>query len=233
MSGDLLRVRLQLRSDERLARFVAACESFGTAELDNAIYAGEDRWFEYLTVATTAADRDPDAALAALEGVDLLDSRAVGADPIVHHAVLFVEEGPEFVLPAITRCRALPHRILLEGERLRVIATVRDWAHLKEFADSLERSYGGFELLGTEQIDDVGFPLGGDKLKHTVRGKLSAEQLVALEVAYRMGYFQVPQEATGTDVAERLETSQSAVSERLRNAQQQLLAVLFGPGARS
>lgn len=229
MSGDLLRVRLQLRPDERLARFVDACDVFETIELDNAVYAGDGQWFEYLTLVASAADVSPESTLAELPSLEILDSRSVGTDPDAYHAVLFVDEGDEFILPTITRDRAVPHRILLDGDRLRAVVTLRGWSHLKEFADTLESAYDGFELLGTTQVDTVGFPLGGDTLKHTVRGKLTAEQLLALEVAYRMGYFQVPQEATGTDVAERLETSQSAVSERLRRAQQHLFEVLFGP----
>lgn len=228
MSDDLLRVRLQLQSDERLAKFVDAREAFETIELDNAIYAGDGQWFEYLTLVAPTGDGSPESTLNALPAIEVLDSHTVGTDPPVYHTVLFVDEAAEFILSTITHDRAVPHRILLEGERLRAVVTVRDWNHLKEFADTLERIYDSFELLGTTQVGTVGFPLGGDKLKHTVRGKLTAEQLGALEVAYRMGYFRVPQEATGTDVADRLETSQSAVSERLRRAQQELFAVLFG-----
>lgn len=228
MSGDLLRVRLQLRPDERLAGFVAAREAVETIELDNAIYAENGHWFEYLTL-VPAADASPESALAAIPAVEVLGDHTVGTDPPVVHAVVFVDEVTEFVLPKITRDRAVPHRIVLENDRLRAVVTLRDWTHLKEFADTLENAYEGFELLGTTQVDTVGFPLGGDKLKHTMRGKLTADQLLALEVAYRMGYFRVPQEATGTEVAERLETSQSAVSERLRRAEQRLLELLFGP----
>ncbi|WP_265109989.1 helix-turn-helix domain-containing protein [Halosolutus halophilus] len=226
MPGDFLRVRFQLRADDRLARFVGAGDRFGTIELDNAIYAGAGQWFEYLTF--VGGETDPEMTLDTRSAIEVLDCWTVGGDPPVYHAVLFVDEVPEFVLSEITRCRALPHRILLEDDRLRVVATVRDWNHLKEFANDLERTYAGFELLGTEQIDDIGFPLGGNDLKHTVHGKLTPDQLLVLEVAYRMGYFRVPQEATGKEIAEQLETSQSAISERLRNAQQRLLSVLFG-----
>lgn len=229
MSGDLLRVRLQLQPDERLARFVDASEAFDTIELDNAIYAGDGRWFEYLTLVTSTGNASPNSTLASIPAVEVLDSYTAGTDPYVYHAVLFVDECDEFILPTITHDQAVPHRILLEGARLRAVVTLRDWNHLKEFGDTLENAYDDFELLGTTQVDSIGFPLGGDKLKHTMQGKLTADQLLALEVAYRMGYFRVPQEATGAEVADRLETSQSAVSERLRRAQQRLFEVLFGP----
>lgn len=229
MTGDLLRVRLQLRPDERLARFVDASEAFETIELDNAIYAGDGQWFEYLTFVAQTDDASPESTLASLPTVEVLDSRRVGTDPSVYHAVLLVEEGNEFILPTITHDQAVPHRILLDRNRLRAVVTLRDWNHLKKFGDTLENAYDDFELLGTTQVETLGFPLGGDKLKHTMRGKLTDEQLLALEVAYRMGYFRVPQDATGAEVADRLETSQSAVSERLRRAQQRLFDVLFGP----
>lgn len=226
MSEGFLRVRLQLRAEDRFGRFISANPESETVELDNAIYAGSGQWFEYVTVA--GAPTDPEPGLEADGGIEVLDCWALGTDPQVYQTVLFVEEAPEFILPEITRYRALPHRILLEDDWLRVVVTVRNWSHLKEFADGIEDTYAEFELLGTEQIDDVGFPLGGDHLKHTVYGKLTPEQLLVLEIAYRMGYFKVPQEATGKEIAERLETSQSTISERLRYAQQQLLSVLFG-----
>ncbi|MFW5905920.1 MAG: helix-turn-helix domain-containing protein [archaeon] len=53
---------------------------------------------------------------------------------------------------------------------------------------------------------------------------LTTPQHEALLVAYREGYFEVPREATLADLADDLETTTSALSERLRRGQRQLLA---------
>lgn len=52
---------------------------------------------------------------------------------------------------------------------------------------------------------------------------LSAPQHEALRAAHEMGYFEVPREATLSDLAEELGTTTSALSERLRRAQRQLV----------
>lgn len=228
MSESLLRVRIQLQLDERIARFIPIAASFATIELDNAIYSGDDRWFEYLTLEPVDRDISPEGKLAGASGIEVLDVQTIGNAPPVYHAVIFVDEVDTFLLFVIARNRAVPHRIVLEGTQLRAVVTLRDWNHLKEFADILEDTYDGFELLGTQQVETAGFPLGGEQLKHTVHGKLTTSQLQALEVAHRKGYFQVPQQATSREVADKLGISQSAVSERLRHAQQRFFDILFG-----
>lgn len=228
MSESLLRVRIQLRLDERIARFIPVATSFATIELDNAIYAGDDRWFEYLTLEPVDRGVSPEAELGEVPEMEVLDIRTVGNAPPIYHAIIFVDEVETFLLFVIARNRGIPHRVVLDGFQLRAVVTLRDWNHLKEFADVLEDTYDGFELLGTQQVETAGYPLGGEQLKHTVRGKLTTSQLRALEVAHRMGYFQVPQQATSREVADRLGISQSAASERLRHSQQRFFDILFG-----
>lgn len=232
MSENLLRVRLQLRLDERLARFIRIATSFVTIELDNAIYAGDDKWFEYLTLEPADETVSPEAELGGVSGIDVLDVRTIGNAPPIYYTLLFVDEVETFLLFLIASNQAIPHRIVIDDSQLRAVVTLRDWNHLKEFADLLEETYDGFELLGTQQVETAGFPLGGEQLKHTVRGKLTNSQLMALEVAHQMGYFQVPQESTGREVADRLGISQSVASERLRHAQQRLFDILFGQTGR-
>jgi predicted DNA binding protein len=65
-------------------------------------------------------------------------------------------------------------------------------------------------------------------LKHAVRGEISESQLELLAEAYRNGYFDVPQAVTAKELASLLGTSQSTLSEALRNAQYTLFEILFG-----
>jgi predicted DNA binding protein len=54
-------------------------------------------------------------------------------------------------------------------------------------------------------------------------GILTDEQLEALVVAYEMGYFTVPREATQSDVAAELGISPASLSERLKRGQERLI----------
>lgn len=59
--------------------------------------------------------------------------------------------------------------------------------------------------------------------------KLSDDQLAILETAYNMGYFDVPREASATDIATELNIAQSTMSERLRVVEQNLFELIYGP----
>jgi len=52
---------------------------------------------------------------------------------------------------------------------------------------------------------------------------LTEQQFEALFTAYEMGYFDVPKEATQAEVADRLDISPPALSERLKRGQQRLV----------
>lgn len=109
------------------------------------------------------------------------------------------------------------------------MASVRDWNHLKEVAGAIEDEHGSLELVGTTQTESIGYPLGGNKIRQSISGKLSDEQLEVLETAYQMGYFKVPQEVTAEEIAGELDISRSTLSERLRRVEHNFCALLFGP----
>nr|WP_284145043.1 helix-turn-helix domain-containing protein [Natrinema halophilum] len=223
----ILRIEFQMRASGELKRLEAEITDLSRIELDNAIYAGNDSWLEFLTM-TTESDVDLGSELSALSAVEVLDSSRLTRTSRVWYVLLLVDEPKRFILETIVTNGAVPHRIYVEQGRLKAIASVRDWDHLKGFADEIEAAYGSFELVGTTQVDTLTYPLGSDRLKYTVRGKLTEDQLNALETSFRMGYYAVPQTATSEDVAKRLDISQSTLSTKLRKAQYNLLAVLFG-----
>jgi len=133
------------------------------------------------------------------------------------------------VLSLLTENKAIPHTIVGTDSHLDVVASVRDWTHLKEVAATIEDNHGSLELVGTTQTESIGFPLGSNKVKQSISGKLSDNQLEVLETAYRLGYFKVPQEVTAEEIAEELDISRSTLSERLRRVEHSFCALLFGP----
>lgn len=216
-----------MRASGELKRLVEGIADLTRVELDNAIHSGKNSWLEFLTM-TTATDVDLESELAALSGVEVLGATTMTEKSSVWYVLLSVDESEQFILETIATNGAVPHQLHVEQGSLKAVVSVRDWDHLKGFADEIESAYGSFELVGTTQVDSLPYPLGADRLKYTVRGKLTEDQLSALETSFRMGYYAVPQTATSEDVADRLDISQSTLSTKLRKAQYGLLEILFG-----
>lgn len=197
-------------------------------EIDNALPVADGLVFLSLTV-RFEAEMSEAALSSQLPDVRILDTSEAEAGPHAYYLSVLTEQSDASVLSLLTQKQAIPHRIVGQHSHLKVIASVRDWTHLKEVAGAIEDEHGSLELVGTTQTESVGFPLGGNKLKHSLSGKLSDEQLDILETAYRMGYFKVPQEVTAERVSEELNISRSTLSERLRRVEDNFCALLFGP----
>ena len=112
-----------------------------------------------------------------------------------------------------------------------MVITAQNWDLFRSLADEIQESLGQFELTSVSQIEDPGEPLDGGRLSEVLITKLADEQLAVLETAYSMGYFDVPRRASAQDVADELGIAQSTLSERLRTAERNLLALVYGPQA--
>lgn len=221
-----LRTKFRIPPTGLLSIFDNETAGHGRVELDNALFAGNGEWFEYLTA--TAESQVSEATLASRDIISRVDSELIEPEAPTRSFLVLVEEPTPFIVTTLTESQAVPHRVFLEHGAVTVIASVQDWTHLKDLAKIIEEEYTRFELLGTTQVQGIGYPLGSEQLQFTIRGKLSAEQLDALRVAYEMGFFEIPQEVNGKEVADRLDISQSAVSEKLRRAHKNLCEFLFG-----
>lgn len=147
----------------------------------------------------------------------------------VHRLVVVANESYPFILGLVLREEALPNRIVLQRNEFDVIATVRHWEQFQSLADEIQEALGKFELQIVRQSENIGEPLGGGQLTEMMVTKLSDDQLAILETAYNMGYFDVPREASATDIATELNIAQSTMSERLRVVEQNLFELIYGP----
>lgn len=222
----MLRIEFQLELIGVLSDLDKAIEPAETIEFDNALPVDESRWLMFATVAHPT-DTNIDNRLESISGLQPIRTWQFDSQPALHRVLAYVKR-PSSILTTITRSEAVPHRIILEGHQMRGTATVRDWNHLKEVAEKIETSYGSFELLGTTEVATIGHPLGTDKIKYNLYGKLTEDQIEILKTAYQMGYFKVPQEVTGEEVAKELNISRSTLSERLRRTEDRLCEILFG-----
>lgn len=209
----------------------AQLEDVRSIELDNAFYIEDGRWIESLTISSTA-DFDPHDAIAEIWGVEMFYTHEIPTGPsdiTVRRLTIIANESYPFILGLVLRREAIPNRIVLQGSEFKVVVTVRDWEGFRSLADDLEESLGSFELQSVNQIERPGEPLDGGRITEVLGTKLSHEQLAVLETAYEEGHFDVPRTASTGDIAEKLNVSQSTASERLRVAERNLFALLYGP----
>lgn len=223
----MLRVKFQIQPVGSLAALTAAFDGASRVELDNAIFIAEDRWMEYFTITDIASEAVVVETLSELENCRVPDPNWIMRRGKVYHLLLLVEENTPFIITTVAKIHAVPHRLFVTNNRLTAVVSVQDWDHLKELAEYVEARYDAFELLGTSQSEAIGVPLGSQHLRQVVSGKLTKRQLVILETAYQLGYFKVPRQTNGQDVADELDISDGALSEQLRDAENELLNLLF------
>ncbi len=221
----MLRVEFQFPVNGIAATTFECCEAATSIEFDSVLPLAGDRSLVFLTV-STAEETEFGA-----DGYDI-DILHTQPAPVGTHSYYVVVACPIDAIPLVatlTAQVAVPHRITATPTNTTATISVRDWDHLKEVADAVEREYGSLELLGTTQIDQLRPPLAGEQIRHAIAGRLSTTQLELLETAYEMGHFNVPQDVTVAELANTLGVSPSTLSERLRRAERTLCEVVFGP----
>ncbi|ELY56380.1 helix-turn-helix domain-containing protein [Natronococcus jeotgali] len=200
-------------------------------ELDNAFYVEDGTWIESLTVASDA-DFDPETILAEIPGTSLFYASTVptaSENLDLRRLTILATESYPFVLSLILRQEAIPNRIVLQNGSFEIVATTRDWDRFRSMADAVQETLGEFDLLAVSRNEEPGEPLDSGRLTEVLVSKLTEEQLAVLETAYDHGYFDIPREASATDLAEELGVAQSTASERLRTAERTLLELIYGP----
>ncbi|AFK19560.2 helix-turn-helix domain-containing protein [Haloferax mediterranei ATCC 33500] len=209
----------------------ARIDDVRSIELDNAFYVEDGTWIESLTV-SSGTDFDPATLIEDISGVSLFYTQEIPTGPTnltIRRLTILANESYPFILGLVLRNEAIPNRILLQRDTFQVVITVRNWDRFRDLADNIQETLGAFELLSVNQIDEPGEPLDSGRLTEVLVTKLPEEQLAILETAYNRGYFEVPREASATDIAEEFDIAQSTMSERLRTAERNLLEIIYGP----
>jgi predicted DNA binding protein len=223
----MLRIEFQIRLAGISSRIVDIDDQVGSVEIDNALPVAGDSVFLFLT-AQFDSDISKTELAEKLSDIQIIDMSKAEVNQHTYYLGVVAPLSDASVLSILTENQAIPHRIVGRNAHLDVVASVRDWNHLKEVAGTIEDEHGSLELVGTTQTETLGFPLGGNKIKQSMSGKLSDKQLEVLETAYKMGYFKVPQEVTAEEIASELDISRSTLSERLRRVEHNFCELLFG-----
>nr|WP_232686288.1 helix-turn-helix domain-containing protein [Halobacterium zhouii] len=199
--------------------------------MDNAFYVEDGKWIESLTVSTTEPF-DAEEVVFGISGTTYFYGQTVPTGSSDRYAVrmmVLTNESYPFILGLILRAEAIPNRIVLTQGVFEIVLTTRTWDGFRDLADEIEASLGRFDLASVNKIASPGEPLDSGRLTEVLVTKLPDAQLQTLEIAYTMGYFEVPREVSATDVADELGVAQSTMSERLRTAEQNLLEIVYGP----
>jgi len=151
-----------------------------------------------------------------------------GSDRTTYRMTIIANEPYPFLLGVILREEAIPNRLVLRPDRFEGVVTMPDWPAFRSMADKIEERFGQFELQSVSQVETTGAPLGSGQLARVLTTELSDEQLQILEIAYSMGYFDVPRTVSASDIAAELDIAQSTLSERLRAAEKRLFELVFG-----
>jgi len=223
----MLRVRLQVRLSGIQSQLLETGEAVERVEIDNGFPVADDKQFLFLTV-RSSSELSEEQLAADLVDIEIAHVAQAAVNEHTYHLAVTVDRSGRSVLSLLTENQAVPHQIIGQNAHISVVASVRDWQHLKRVAGAIEAAHGSLELIGTTQTEQMGYPLGSDKLRQTISGKLSDQQLSVLEMAYEMGFFTVPQEVTAAEIADELEISRSTLSERLHRVQHDLCELLFG-----
>ncbi|WP_319004352.1 helix-turn-helix domain-containing protein [Natrinema amylolyticum] len=214
-----------------MAKLQRALDDVRSIELDNAFYVEDGTWLESLTV-TSNAGFDPETVLEGISGASLFYSSEIPTasdDLEIRRLTLLANESYPFILSLVLRQEAIPNRIVLQNGVFEVVTTARDWDQFRSMADEIQETLGEFELLSVTQDEEPGEPLDSGRLTEVIVSKLTDDQLAVLETAYTRGYFDVPRDASETDLADELDVTQSTVNERLRTAERTLLELIYGP----
>jgi predicted DNA binding protein len=201
---------------------VAADElPLGRSLLDAPVRAA--RFLEFVPLAKPYVWLETDAPAA-------VDARLSG-DPTVETARAVAEAGrrrlyrierragTDAMLVALARC-GLTLREVAVGERWEFRALAPGRAAIRRFREACATADVD---VSVRALREPGPPDGPE-----TNGALTTAQREALELAYELGYFECPREATLADLSGRLDITTQAVSDRLRRALRRLVRESLG-----
>jgi GAF domain-containing protein/predicted DNA binding protein len=120
---------------------------------------------------------------------------------------------------------AVPESIEVTPEETTLVVSLLPHVDARTFVERLADAYEGVELLARRE---TGPRLTRAAFRTEFESALTDRQREVLRTAYESGYFEMPRESSGQDVADQLGISQPTVNHHLRESQRRLLGLLFG-----
>lgn len=192
---------------------------YDAVTVESTLSADDQRAIQHLTV--TGASADVESILSTHPAVKQTSVLAVD-DEAVRLSVATAPPLPETVVSGygirITHTTVNAHAATLH---LRVLPAVDIDAVLTD----LETAFGQVRAHAITQSGELVNTLASDPLE--LPTDLTDKQFMALQAAYRHGYFKQPREHTATDIAAALDLSHSTFLQHLHRAEQKVFAALL------
>lgn len=197
----------------------ADIEALGLGELEAVFREAGLRDFEELACqgsgAVVQAEVDRRADEARLDGLAYVEQWEHIERPDGHH--LYVVE---FVVPALSE-GITEHTDQLVGNCTPEVSADGNTMSLVGPQEAIRGTIEAYERAGVSpELRRLGTYRGGE----TPLESLTDRQREIVRTAYRMGYYEVPREATNEDVAAEIGVNPSTVTEHLQRAERNLLA---------
>ena len=162
----------------------------------------------------------------ALDGLD----EVLAADPTVEsiERIATMNDGRLYRVEWVDSVETTIHHLLEDGATILEATTVDEQWQLRSLfpdRDSLSRTYEHCEERGLSVTVDRIYEL--TDVRHQQFG-LTTQQHETMLAALEHGYYDVPREASLTDLAEQLDVSHQALSERLRRGHGNLVKHALG-----
>lgn len=193
-----------------IGAFVSRCLDAGLRNLDELACQSDGCLF-----VATVDDELPERELADLDGIEWWERLATDDDRAVYLCKLAGADRAQRI-DAVHDLELSSHDIQVDdtGIDVSIVGT----------QDALARSIAAYEARGIDvvlqRITDYAGP-------RTSLDAMTDRQREVLEAAYELGYFEMPRQASATDVAVELELDPSTVTEHLRRAERNLLSELL------
>lgn len=133
-------------------------------------------------------------------------------------------ECPAFRL---TELGALPRKVSGDDGRGCIIAEVPAENSASEIGNRFLAEHPAFELVSKREKSSLAPRFPQSAFKAVLHNHLTDRQQEVIQTAFEEGYYDLPRECTGEDVAERLDIASPTFSEHIRTAERKLISLLF------
>lgn len=214
-------VELEFLIQDRKIQFLEWARKTGcTVEFENVVSRPDGSIRGYFTVEGASVET---ILQLASRSPDVTDTRLVTERGEKHLFECTLTE--ESVVAQLLEFGVVPKRMSATEAAGRLVVTLPEHTVVREFVDVFDRLYPGSTLVRRQDAEYVAqTPYG---FLEELESELTRKQFEALETAFVTGYFEVPRDTTGEEVATVLGITQPTFNHHLRAAQRKLLSILF------
>lgn len=187
--------------------------------LDGILPKSDGSWSVYVEVPSSSTEAVLDACD---QFVRLSDATVVRTDDDSDVVCLTVSDFS--LIETFSNHGASVQTVELDADFGVVTLTVPPSTDVRAFVDSCTSSLGDLSLVRREMTDR---PTSTNRLRYDLQDLVTDKQFEALKAGYFDGYFDVPREHTGEEMAAKMDVSGPTYQHHVRKGLQRILRVIF------